>query len=147
MENIQAQELQPLKKRSDAWTDEVIAEALRKSRGLQYLAAESIGMDAGNMSKRIADSPYLQKARDEARERRIDVAERSLAELTEEKNLGSVCFLLKTLGKTRGYVETTEINVSPEIFKNHAALMEQMAEFQESRKTLEIKSNTEDKSE
>ena len=125
---------EPLKKRIDAVPEEKIAAMLVKHDGLQYMAARALGMSTGWMSERIRDSPYLQSVIAEAREHRLDEAEKALSNLVRKEELGSVCFTLKTIGKSRGYVETTELAVSPETLKSHTLLMRQMADFQASRK-------------
>lgn len=94
---------QPLKKRVDAIEDEEIAKALFASKGLQYLAAERLNCSPSLLTRRIQESPYLAAVRDDARERRIDNAERVLDEIIESKDTVATIFLLKTLGKERGY--------------------------------------------
>lgn len=102
---------------------EIIAK-LKEFKGMQYLTAEALGVSAGYLSERINSSEVLQQARKEATERRVDVAELNLAKLTEEMNLGAICFLLKTKGKDRGYVETNDVQVQPDVIKNYMALMQ-----------------------
>ena len=102
---------------------EIIAK-LKEFKGMQYLTAEALGVSAGYLSERINSSEVLQQARKEATERRVDVAELNLAKLTEEMNLGAICFLLKTKGKDRGYVETNDVQVNPDVIKNYMALMQ-----------------------
>jgi hypothetical protein len=48
----------------------------------------------------------LQELRDNLLERRLDVAEMNLSELTEEKDLGAIIWFLRTQGRKRGYIET-----------------------------------------
>lgn len=91
-------------------TIEEIKSALIKYKGLQYLAADALGIDGGTLSERIKKNPELQELRDSLMEKRLDVAEHNLAELTENHDLGAICFLLKTKGKSRGYTEKVEID-------------------------------------
>jgi hypothetical protein len=90
--------------------EEEIAEALIAFKGLQYLAAEALGVTDGRVSQMINASPYLLAVREMLLERRLDIAEYNLAELTEEKDLGSIIWFLKTQGKKRGYVEGEKAN-------------------------------------
>lgn len=110
------------------YTEEQIAQALLDEKGLQYLAAEKLGMFPSHLVERIKVSPYLQKIRDIAKERRIDVAERSLSNMTEREELGAVVWTLKTIGKSRGYTETTEISVSPETAQQFENMMKFLEE-------------------
>lgn len=111
-------------------SDEVIAAALKATKGLQYLAAERIGMSSTHLSERISASEYLQEVREHSIQKRIDVAELNLSELTEEKELGAITFMLKTKGKDRGYSETQQMTVDPQAQAGMLALMTQFADAQ-----------------
>ena len=114
--------------------EETIAEALRKNRGLAYLAGKSIGMCGSQVCYRIKQSPYLQAVRDSCNELRIDVAEQKIDELIEDKNVSSLIFFLKTRAKNRGYVETSELRVSPEVEQQLDKMLEQIKFMQEKEK-------------
>ena len=77
----------PLKKRIDAITDERIGEAIKANQGLIYLAAQSLGYDGSHFAARVRESEYLQAIVLEAKELRIDAAERSLHHLVAQKKL------------------------------------------------------------
>lgn len=114
--------------------DETIAEALRKNRGLAYLAAQSIGLNSGHVCTRIKESPYLQAVRDSCVELRIDVAEQKLSELIEDKNVTGLIFFLKTRAKQRGYVETQEIQIPPEVGEQMDRMLDQLKSLQDKAK-------------
>lgn len=120
----------PKGKRPKIVSDEIIAAALKATKGLQYLAAEKIGMSATNLSQRITESEYLQEVREHSIQKRIDIAELNLSELTEEKELGAITFMLKTKGKERGYSETQQMTVDPQAQAGMLALMTQFADAQ-----------------
>lgn len=124
-------------------TDNQIKEALRATRGLQSLAAEKLDITQGSLSSRISSNPDLLRFREECLERRLDMAENSLSELIEEKNLGAICFLLKTLGKRRGYTESQEIHIPADVIQNFNSLMKQISCGQSSRKMEDNKSSAE----
>lgn len=96
---------EPLKKRVDAIKDEEIAKALIQTQGLQYKAAQKLGCSPGRLASRIAESPYLQSARLDALQLRIDEAEQGLFEAVDHRDLTAILFTLKTIGKTRGYAQ------------------------------------------
>lgn len=105
---------EPNKTRIDAVPDETIAAALIRCKGLQYLAAEQIDLCKSAVCQRVKASPYLQQVIRECLETRLDKAEFNLALMTEDKELGAICFLLKTKGKERGYVENKdEVKIDP----------------------------------
>jgi len=121
----------PKKVRQGALKDETIGQALKKFRGMQYLAAEALGIAQSTLSDRIKYSPYLKEISEEATEKRLDLAEFNLSDLVEEKNLGAICFLLKTKGKARGYKENSDdVIVSIDVEQKFDALMDQLDEAQ-----------------
>jgi hypothetical protein len=122
--------------------DEVLGAALKRCKGLQYLAAEQCGICAQQMSDRIGMSPYLKAIRDEAVEMRIDVAEINLSDLAEQKNLGALIFFLKTRGKHRGYTEGGPATVDTNTTADVNRMMEQVSDVQSSLRTDTNTSNT-----
>lgn len=133
----------PTKRTAEAYTDEQIAKALIANRGLQYLAADALGMNYSHLSVRIGESEYLKNIKVQCVQKRLDVAEKGLSELTEEKELGAICFFLKTIGKSRGYVESNHITVDPQTLKQHQQLMDQLQATQEALKIKESKESAE----
>ena len=82
-----------------------VAEALTKAGGIVDDAARLIGCNRRTIQTFIAGSDRCRKARDEARETTIDLAESKLMEKIREGNVPSIIFYLKTQGKSRGYIE------------------------------------------
>lgn len=136
----------PTERQPHAWTDEEIGKALVAKRGLQYLAADLMNMSYTHMSRRISESDYLKSIRDQCLQKRLDVAEESLSELNQEKDLGSLCFFLKTIGRTRGYTETTQVTADPEMVQRQKDLMNQISNLQEALKSDDKSNNAETKS-
>tara|TARA_R110000868_G_scaffold289309_1_gene549440 strand:- start:538 stop:954 length:417 start_codon:yes stop_codon:yes gene_type:complete len=113
LSSLEGLENLPLKKRIDAYKDEQIADALIKSNGLMYLTAERMGCCPTTIGKRVKQSPYLQEVIDICREYTLDQYEEALKEKgVQEKDLGALCFALKTIGKKRGYAEVKELNIT-----------------------------------
>lgn len=90
----------------DATSDVEIARALINNHGLQYLAAQSLEMDYTWLSTRIKQSEYLQQIREACIQLRIDKAEKQLMNMVDSGNFNAVALTLRTLGRSRGYVET-----------------------------------------
>lgn len=86
----------------------MVADALRRARGNVSLAAHALGMTRESLSARIARSRFLQRVRDDARETVLDAAEAKLEELALRGEVAPLIFLLKTRGRSRGYVERVE---------------------------------------
>ncbi len=107
----------------DAVSDKQIARALIDNQGLQYLAAEQLNIAATWLSVRIKQSEYLQAVRQSCVELRIDKAEKVLCDMVEAGNFNAVALTLRTLGKSRGYVETGQAVQPAEVIKAFEATM------------------------
>ena len=114
-------------------TDEDIAQALIKTKGLQYLAAQMLDCSSGLISQRIAASDYLKEKRREGQEIRLDEAEKALGEIVLDKELGAICFTLKTRGKDRGYAETTQSSVPDDHYRKQDEWMAEMTRWRNER--------------
>ena len=86
--------------------------------------------------RRIEDSEYLQAIVDEAREVRLDTAERQLHEAVDRGEAWAVCFTLKTLGKSRGYTEKSELDITAKPM-TLADLVTKVAKEEEERMRIE----------
>lgn len=134
------EKLEPRKTRPDAMPDEDIAEALIACKGLQYIAADMLKMSDSTVSLRIQQSPYLQKVRDECLQRRLDRAELKLDKLIDvDENLGAICFFLKTIGKVRGYTESSPVVITPEAID---LLKQNMNMLRHTQEALKIEDKT-----
>lgn len=133
LESVPVLDETPKRVKYGSVTDEMIAKALFESHGLQWLAAEAVGISGSSMCVRIKNSPYLQEALKHAIERRVDRAERALRNLIEEKEeFPAICFFLKTRGKHRGYEETSTLSVDPDVLSKYTALMDAIKSSQDS---------------
>jgi len=88
--------------------DEVVA-ALRESRGLVAPAARSLGCDWGTVSRYAKRYAKVASVLEEARETLLDEAEGSLRTLVRAFDGESIRFLLRTVGRHRGYIDRREI--------------------------------------
>ena len=88
--------------------DQVIA-ALRQSMGVVSYAATALGVSRQALHKRISNTPKLAQALHDIRQETIDECENTLFQAAKEGNLTAAIFLIKCLGKDRGYVERTEM--------------------------------------
>jgi hypothetical protein len=82
-----------------------IAEALRKTHGNFMLAARMLGCSRQTIWLRVQKSEDLQKVVDDERAGFIDLGEGALYNAVLNGESWAVQFLLKNLGKDRGYVE------------------------------------------
>lgn len=84
--------------------------AIENAAGLLSVAARSLGVNRRTIYRAMERWPELQDAVDEARDLHLDVAEGKLFAAVQRGEKWAVLFALRTLGKTRGYVERTEVD-------------------------------------
>ncbi|AMV20681.1 helix-turn-helix domain-containing protein [Planctomyces sp. SH-PL14] len=90
------------------FTDEEILDALAACQGLISRAARRLGCTPRAIYYRRAKNPEIDRAILEARSQLIDDAEEGLRHHLEQQAPWAIAFVLKTLGKNRGYVERVE---------------------------------------
>lgn len=87
-------------------------EALEKSLGVVATAAKACGMHRSSHYIWMQESSLYAEAYNDIKELAIDFAESHLHQLIGKGDVASTIFFLKTKGKSRGYVERTEITGS-----------------------------------
>lgn len=85
--------------------EELVAATLAKKRGNMAASAREQGVSRAFLQEYISTRPILQQVLKDAREGMLDYAETALFQCVKKKEAWSICFLLKTQGKSRGYVE------------------------------------------
>ncbi len=97
------------KVRSRRFTDREMADALRQSHGLVTPAAEYLGVSPQTIYTRLKKSKTVSAALEQARDAALDRAESKLFDAVEKGEQWAIQFVLKTLGKNRGYTERSEV--------------------------------------
>jgi len=92
-------------------SSDLIAEALRKTRGNIARAADKIGITRSTLHSRINKEPDLKAIVDECRERFLDDTEDVFQNKVLSGDTVSLLFALKTLGRKRGYDQDRDIMV------------------------------------
>jgi hypothetical protein len=90
-------------------SEEAVAEALRKCRGLLTLTARELDVSIRTVHNYLDRWPGLREVVAEEREKSLDMGELALFAAVTRGEPWAVKLLLKTLGKDRGYVERTEL--------------------------------------
>lgn len=93
-------------------TEAQVAAALMRSGGVQAWAARSLKVSKPRLTAYLEKWPNLVAVRDQAREAMIDLAEEKLFGHLRKGHPTAIIFTLKTLGKSRGYVERHELSGS-----------------------------------
>lgn len=105
----------PKRTRQEAFAPTQVAEALRLNNGNVSAAARVLGCCWDTVQAYCQRYPEVQAARERGLDVRLDNAEAALDAAVEAREGWAVCFLLKTRGKHRGYVERSEIVGSLEV--------------------------------
>ena len=93
----------------EKYTTAQIIEALREKHGNLSAASRYLGCSRDTVSRYINTYPTVKAVADEERETLIDFAENQLFQQVKDGNITAIIFTLKTIGKSRGYVERQEV--------------------------------------
>ena len=94
---------------AEKYTANQMIEALREKHGNLSAAARFLGCSRNTISRYINTYSTVQAVADEERETLIDFAENQLFQQVKDGNITAIIFTLKTIGKSRGYVERQEV--------------------------------------
>ena len=86
-----------------------IVEAVKKNGGALYLAARELGCSPQTIYNRMKTSPAIQQAIENSRGEVVDYAEQKLRLAILNGEPWAIGMALKTIGKSRGYVERQEV--------------------------------------
>src|SRR5262245_33874272 len=91
------------------YTAQQVIDALHATRGLVYLAAKRLQCDPDTVMNYCKRHPTVEQAKHDARGELLDNAEEKLWEAVQRGEAWAIAFALKTIGKSRGYVERQEL--------------------------------------
>ena len=94
---------------AEKYTANQIIDALKEKHGNMSASARFLGCSRNTISRYIDTYPTVKAVYDEERETLIDFAENQLFKQVQEGNITAIIFTLKTIGKSRGYVERQEV--------------------------------------
>ena len=90
-------------------TDKRMLDAIKKNGGAVYLAARELGCAPNTIYNRMKKTPALKQAVEDARGEVVDYAEQKLRLAILNGEPWAIAMALKTIGKSRGYVERQEV--------------------------------------
>ena len=94
------------------YTAEQMIDALRRTNGIQAQAARLLGCHRRTVANYIDRYVTVRQAYEEARDTFIDAAEAGLQQKVKGGDLTAIMFVLKTIGKHRGYTTKSELEHS-----------------------------------
>jgi hypothetical protein len=95
--------------RPRVYSDARIIAALKKKKGLVFLAAASIGCDPDTIYDRAKNTPAVAAMIRAQRGQVVDAAEEKLFAAIKRGAPWAIALTLKTLGKDRGYLDSKEV--------------------------------------
>ena len=105
----------PRDKYANSVTDEQILDAIEQTHGLIPDIALIIGMTNTGCRNRIHNDPVLMEACNKARDSIVLIAESKMFAMVHAGDFKAVQFVLKCLGKHRGWSEESTINIKSAI--------------------------------
>jgi hypothetical protein len=96
------------------YTATQVIEALNATRGMVYLAARRLQCNPQTIMNYCKKFPSVEQAKLDARGELLDVAEVKLWQAVQRDEAWAISFCLKTLGRSRGYGERLDLNLSIE---------------------------------
>ena len=113
------------------YTAQQVIAALQQTRGMVYLAAKQLRCDPDTIQNYCKRYPTVAAAKEAARGELLDVAELKLWQAVNNGESWAIAFCLKTIGKTRGYVERQEFsgNLTHEVGAGLSGLLEAMGGY------------------
>ena len=96
----------------DKYTEKQIAQALEKAGGFLSVASKSLGCTRRTIYNYLERYPNLKELCDDIREQYLDLGEAELLKKIKKGSTPELIFFLKTKGKSRGYVEKQELDIS-----------------------------------
>ena len=94
---------------ADKYTVEQVLEAVRKNKGILSLAARDLGCTRQTVHNYVRRYATLAAEVASQRDALLDMTEAKLFEQVNRGNITAIIFTLKTLGKSRGYIERQEV--------------------------------------
>ena len=93
----------------EKYTAAQIIEALREKHGNLSAASRYLNCSRDTIRRYIDLYPTVKAVYEEERETLIDFDENQLFKQVQDGNITAIIFTLKTIGKSRGYVERQEV--------------------------------------
>jgi hypothetical protein len=91
---------------------EQMCDALRQAKGMNSVAARLLHCNVQTVENYARLYPQVAECKRQEKEAFLDAGELSLLRAVQNGEAWAVCFLLKTQGKLRGYIERAGVEIS-----------------------------------
>jgi hypothetical protein len=105
--------------RTNRYKPKQVIEALQECKGMVSLAAKKLGLSPQAVRDYCARFPDIQAARESSVVELLDAAELTMWNAIQRGDTGAAMFVLRYLGKDRGYVERREEKVTATVQHEH----------------------------
>ena len=102
-------------KPKEKYAVEEMVKALVASGGMVSIAARALGCSVSTINNYRDKHPEVAEVIQSEREAFVDEATTALRDQVKKGNIAAIIFVLKTLGKARGFIEKSQIEHSGEI--------------------------------
>lgn len=109
---------------NEQYTQAQMIEALTFTHGMKTIAAKRLGCTFNTVVRYMELYPAVAQAAVDARESMLDEVELKLYQNCMKGMETSLIFMLKTIGRKRGYAEKIDLNVSIEALRELSTLVE-----------------------
>lgn len=109
------EEPKPRRSTANRMSIQSVTDALKKTLGNMAAAANLLNVSRGSIYHFVKTHPSLKQVVIDTRETFVDNVESALYRNALNDNVAAQIFIMKTLGKERGYTEKTEIEHSGEV--------------------------------
>ncbi len=92
-----------------------VINAMYNNKGILAKAARELGVTRKTLYNYINRWPAVKEAYKDAGNETLDLAEQGLYKHIKDGHLGAIMFVLKTKGRSRGYVERNEVQEVSEV--------------------------------
>jgi hypothetical protein len=94
------------------YTQQQMVDALVSTKGMVYLSAQRLGCTLETVMNYYKRYPAVEQAKHDARGTLLDDCELRLWKAVQRDEAWAIAFALKTVGRSRGYGERLDLNVS-----------------------------------
>lgn len=107
--------LEPMAKQKTRVTQGRAINAIYRNKGILAKAARELDVTRRTLYNYMERWPKVREAYEDASDETLDLAEQGLFDAIRAGSLSAIMFVLKTKGRSRGYVERTEMKQIDEL--------------------------------